>query len=67
MKYSFRDNLLCKLIILAKFSDNQLIFEICDKGPTFDPVQYLSTYQTEFPTKVNKSERDLYLIFKLMD
>lgn len=55
IKYSFRDNPLSELIFLAKFYDNQLIFEICDQGHTFDPVQYLSIHQVEFPTKIKKS------------
>lgn len=67
IKYSFRDNPLSELIFLAKFYDNQLIFEICDQGHTFDPVQYLSIHQVEFPTKIKESGRGLYLISKLMD
>lgn len=56
IKYSFRDNPLSELTILAKFYDNQLIFEICSQGHTFDPVQYLSTRQAELPTKIKKVE-----------
>lgn len=54
IKYSFSNKPASELIILANFYDNQLIFEICDKEPSFDPVQYLSTHQAKLPSKIKK-------------
>lgn len=67
IKYSYKNNPLKKFKIFAKVIAEELVFEIYDDGPAFDPVFYLSSHQYNFPGQISKSGRGLYIISKFMD